>query len=237
MFLKLWTNELNSVIIKYMNHLEKKLGYEFKNKQLLVQALTHSSYSHENPSYKDNERLEFLGDAILDLVISDILFKRLLSGNEGILSQVRSCLVRATTLADIAIDINLNEEIIMGRGANNDRNNVSILSGTLEAVLGAIYLDNDYESAFSVINNIFTIYIENAINNQEFDNKSKLQELVQSISKSTPVYNLSKIEGPDHCKVFFSEVKFNGRCYGIGKGNSRKESEQAAAKLALEHLN
>ena len=222
--------------------LEGKLGYSFGDRSVLIQALTHTSYGHENNqsqslAFRDNERLEFLGDAVLDLVITDLLLESFPNAPEGRLSKMRAAIVNEKTLADIALSLGLNECVLLGKGEERTGGNQkpSILSCTFEALIAAIYLDGGIASVFSVVRNLFESFLECE---SDFvlcrDHKTQYQEFVQAKKKSTPTYHLHRSFGPDHAKTFEVEVKVNGKVTGRATGSSKKEAEQNAARVALE---
>lgn len=221
-----------------LKKLEANLGYTFKNINFLNTALQHSSFVNEQPAeeLQDNECLEFLGDAVLNLIVGHILMLRHPDLKEGDLSRMRAGLVNESQLASIARTLNMGSFIQLGKGEiqTNGRNKNSILSDTLEAVLAAVYLDGGLDTAFSIIEHHFSIYI-NTISTPDvnFDYKSQLQELVQFTHKVTPVYKVINETGPDHDKTF--RVNVNVKDLMIeGTGKSKKTAEQNAAGNALE---
>ena len=214
---------------------EEKLQYKFTDPSLLRIALTHSSYANEY-SVESNERLEFLGDSILGCVISKILYQEFPDLAEGELSKIKGAIVSRSNFAKYAYDLKLNEQILLGKGEEytGGRDRESNLSGTFEALIGAIYLDAGYKKSYEII----SILVNATINNKDFffDNKTKLQEITQKKFKQTPKYNIIKEEGPPHNKVFFVEVKVSSEILGNGIGKNKKEAEQSAAKEALIRL-
>ncbi len=219
---------------------QKLISYQFKDARLLTQALTHKSYAFENNKGADvnsyNERLEFLGDAVLDLAISEILMKET-GATEGELSRRRAALVNERTLAAVARKLGLAEFIILGKGeaSSQGANKESILASTLEAVVGAVFIDGGFTEARSILENRFSSYLKGITEICEFmnDHKTKLQEKWQAENKAAPCYKLDKAEGPDHQKVFFVSVYINETKLAEGSGKSRKEAEQNAAANAL----
>lgn len=212
--------------------------YSFHYPGLLKEALTHKSYVNENPvkGTKDNERLEFLGDAVLDMVISEYLFERLPEAQEGELSKIKSTVVSEPTLAQIAKKINLGEYIFLGKGENlsQGRSKNSLLANTLEAVIAAIYLDGGIQETKKFIHRWFIETIENILTHQlTFDYKTDFQEECQRIFEILPEYRLVKSFGPDHDKSFEIHLVVKGKVFGIGVGKSKKEAEQKAAKEGL----
>lgn len=214
---------------------EKNIGYFFKEQELLKLALTHSSYGNEN--YRDklhnNERLEFLGDAVLELTVSDFLINKYINLPEGELTKIRASIVCEPTLAICARDIHVNDVIFLGKGEEltGGRFRDSIISDALEAVIGAIYTDGGIECARDFIHR----FILNDIDNKKLfvDSKTILQEMLQATFGSAPEYVLVKESGPDHCKIFETEVHIEGRTIGIGSGRTKKASEQQAAYNAI----
>ncbi|NLK97062.1 ribonuclease III [Defluviitalea saccharophila] len=218
--------------------LEKIIGYSFKNENWIMEALTHSSYSNESKKHNlpNNERLEFLGDAILDLIISDYIFHKYPYMPEGELTKLRASIVCEPSLADAALKIHLGDFIYLGKGEelSGGRERVSILADTFEALLGAIYLDGKMESAIEFVQRILIPSIEFIKNNNMYmDYKTLLQEKIQKTSSSPIDYHTINETGPDHNKEFFVEVRHNGAVLGQGKGRSKKEAEQNAAFNAL----
>jgi len=221
------------------DELQTNLDYSFRRFTLLKQALTHKSYVHEHSldATESNERLEYLGDAILDLLISDLLYHRYPDVAEGKLTQQRANLVCEPSLAELARKIKLGNYIYLGQGETQEggRNKNSILADTMEAVFGAIYLDGGIEGIQYVVQRLFEPIVETA-HKQVKDNKSTLQELLQKDGSETAVYTIIQEEGPPHQRVFTSEVSHMGKPLGRGKGRSKKEAEQNAAKLALDKI-
>ena len=209
---------------------QKKTGYEFKNTDLLITALTHSSYSNENrlKKYMCNERLEFLGDAVLELISSEQIYKENPTKPEGDMTRIRASWVCEPTLALCARDIDLGDYVMLGRGEDltGGRERDSILSDTLEATIGAVYLDGGFEKAREYINR----HILNDIEKKKlfYDSKTILQEIVQGEHLDME-YELLKEEGPDHNKSFKESVFIGKKEYGIGCGRTKKAAEQDAA--------
>ncbi len=225
-----------------LNALEKKLDYSFKNTGWLRQALTHRSYSHENrdPGLEDNERMEFLGDAVIDLIIRHLLMETFPDGDEGELSKTRSGIVNEATLAKIARSIQLGDYLLLGKGEEQSggRDKSSILADAYEALIAAIYLDSGFGQAFEVIRRHFASVLRDAANSDFLeDYKTKLQEYSQERFKSIPAYILEREVGPDHDKTFFVNLLLNGKIISYGKGKSKKQAEQSAARSALNMLN
>jgi len=218
--------------------LEKKLSYSFKDSPLLTQALTHTSYTNENPSgmNPDNERLEFLGDAVLDLIITRLLIDKFPEAAEGELSRLRSALVNEQMLSSMAGNFDIGKYLLLGKGEDitGGRSKDSILSAAYEAIIGAIYLDSDFTSAFQVVESHFSSLIS-AVEDESFhrDYKTELQEISQALFSSPPDYILTGEAGPDHDKSFEVGILMNGNILGKGRGKSKKAAEQQAAREAL----
>lgn len=217
--------------------LQEHLGYIFQNPELLATALTHRSTLND-PSVKDcYERLEFLGDAILEMLISSYLYNKYPDKMEGYLTAARSAIVRTETLAQIAKTINLGEYVRMSKGeeATGGRNNPSTLEDVVESLMGALYLDGGLEAAKSFFERYIIPVSETIVSeNRLKDPKSSLQEAVQAKNLPSPVYQVVKEIGPDHDKTFETVVIINNQSIASGIGKSKQESEQKAAQKALE---
>jgi ribonuclease III len=221
--------------------LQKKLGLKFNTTTLLELALTHSSYINENPgiSSSSNERLEFLGDAILGLVMAEKLYQEYPEYDEGELTRLRSALVRKEMLARIAATVELGEYLYLSKGeeAGGGRSKQANLAGAFEALIAAIYLDRGLKTAKNLILNLFGAEMQQQAHlGAETDYKSKLQEVIQAQRQVTPSYHLIKAVGPDHDKQFTVEVRVGEYPLGRGTGKSKKAAEMEAAKEALENL-
>lgn len=218
-----------------LNELQNEIGYHFKDEATLVLALTHSSYVNEHGlTHKDcNERIEFLGDAILELASSDYLYKYYPDYDEGKLTKIRASLVCEGALAEIARQIHLGDYLILGKGedAMGGRLRDSILSDALESVIGAIYLDGGFTNAKEFVDS----FVMNDIEHRQlfFDSKSILQEFAQAKNLGDISYNLASSSGPDHDKTFVSEAIIAGEVFGRGEGHNKKMSEQKAAYEAI----
>lgn len=226
---------------KQLKEFEKKLGYKFKHRDLLFCALTHKSFTNEMnlPASENNERLEFLGDAVLELSVSHMLFEKYPDKPEGDLSKIRAAVVNEDQLAKLAVQIDMGNDLILGKGEDNTggREKSSILSDAFEAVLGAIYLDRGFEKAFKIVRRFWTNLIEEAGSEGYLrDYKTRLQEVFQSRFKRTPHYRLVKQSGPEHSKIFEIEVYLDSELMGRGLGMSKKAAEQCAAKEVLDKL-
>lgn len=224
---------------KKIDELEKHLGYTFTTKQLLITSFIHRSYVNENKQVSEhNERLEFLGDSVLGLIIAEYLFAKLPNTPEGELSYLRSRLVEATACAHYAEILNLKRYLIMGKGerTNAGRGRDSILSDLFEAIVGAIYIDGGFEAArnfiFSKLQEAFDEILKTPIQNW----KALLQDYSQKKFQKPPHYRLVSESGPDHNKVFEIAVSVNEEEVGFGQGESKKEAQQQAAKDAIEKL-
>jgi ribonuclease-3 len=219
--------------------LSTKLGYEFKRHSLMRHALTHMSFVHEQKLTADdsNERLEFLGDAVLELCISDFLYHRYPTISEGDLTKKRAALVCEETLAKLARGISLGDFLLLGQGeaAEGGRNKPSILADAFEAVLGALYLDGGMEVVSNLVGRLFAPLADNATRVQK-DHKSTLQELLQKKSRETATYEIVNEEGSPHKRTFTAVAVFQGEILGEGTGSSKKAAEQAAAAQALAAL-
>ena len=225
--------------VRFMDSLEKKLGYKFNNRKLLEIALTHSSYASEHgKSYEfNNERLEFLGDAFLDAIVGKKVFVIMQEAHEGVLSKTRADVVCEKSLADVAQTLGIGEHLRLGKGEDNGggRQKASIVADAVEALIGAMIIDGGYEKAEKVVLGLFADKIRLAIKGElHKDYKTHLQEKLQELIKGVHIeYKLLREEGPDHRKEFVTAVLANGEELGRGVGNSKKESEQAAAANAL----
>ena len=223
-----------------INELEAAIGYRFKNITLLQNALAHSSYANErwHDSLKSNERLEFLGDSILGMVVAEHLYRNFPDRPEGELTRMRADMVCETSLAAIANNISLGNHLLLGHGEElgGGRDRVSILADAVESIIAACFIDGGMEAAREfiarfVLCNVPVTRLHNA------DYKTALQELVQQKKNQVLTYELTGESGPDHDKQFFVQVRLNDQIIGEGSGTSKKRSEQAAACAAIEALN
>lgn len=221
-----------------LEELESRIGYHFQNTELLRTAMMHSSYINEHhlEKYQSNERLEFLGDAVLELVSSEFLYKEHPNVSEGELTRTRASMVCEPSLAFCARDLELGSYLLLGKGeeATGGRERESVTSDAMEALIGAIYLDSGFTSAKEFIHK----YVLSDLENKKlfFDSKSILQEIVQAQEGKNVVYQLLGEEGPDHNKRFFVEVYIADVRYGTGKGRTKKAAEQEAAYQAILRL-
>lgn len=216
--------------------LQQELGYQFSNSSLLVRALTHVSCERVK-SDGHNEVLEFLGDAVLDLAMSDLLMRRYPTRSEGDLSRMRAALVNSTVLAEKAAALNLGGLLRLGKGEERSggRSKSSILAGAFEALLGAVYQDSGFEAARRLVEKYFTADLtEKRLGQHDF--KTRLQEISQMIFRAPPTYRLVNEIGPDHDKQFVTEISVGGTVLGRGAGKTKKQAEQEAARLAMTAL-
>jgi ribonuclease-3 len=216
----------------------ERLGYQFVNDQYLREALVHRSWQAENNEPVSNERLEFLGDAVLGWVIADLAFHRLADKPEGKLTDLRRSVVNMHALADIARGIGIGEFVLLGKGeeaaAGHDKS--SILADALEALIGAVYLDGGPTAAFALVQRLMTQCIEDAIPHLEtFDAKTRLQELCARLGLGVPSYETDGV-GPDHERIFTATAFIGGRHHGSGVGRTKKAAEQVAALEACEAI-
>lgn len=219
-----------------MNQLQEKIGYHFKNEKLLYEALSHSSFANENKkSRTSNERLEFLGDSVLSIVVSDYIFKHFTHIPEGELTKLRASLVCESSLYEFSKKIDLGDHIFLGKGEEltGGRERPSIISDAFEAVIAAIYLDGGMEAAAPYILSFIPEDITPKGAATFHDYKTSLQEIIQKNPEEKIVYHLKSESGPDHDKHFTVQVLLNNNVIGEGVGRSKKTAEQAAAKEAL----
>ena len=217
--------------------LEEKLGYYFGDLNLLKTALQHTSWVHEygDITAEDNERLEFLGDAVLGLVITHVLMEKFPYEKEGRLSKIRAIVVGEQTLSVLASSLGINKVIMLGKGESRSggKNKRSILADTMEAVIGAIYLDGGWNSAFGAVKKLFLSIIKQIGDEDHlYDYKSQLQEYTQRISSELPCYEMLEESGPAHERLFKVAINFKGNTIAEGEGSTKKTAEQNAAKEA-----
>lgn len=229
----------DSDIKQSLEGLAKILGVEFKNKEHLLSAITHRSYlnEHREATWDHNERLEFLGDAVLELVVTDYLFKKFPEKPEGELTSVRAALVNTNSLSDSSSKLGINEHLLMSKGESKDtgRARQYILANAFEALLGAIYLDQGYEAAEKFIGAQLFEKTDRIVEKRLWqDPKSRFQELAQEHNSITPTYETLAQDGPDHDRVFTVGVFLNKEKVAEGKGRSKQEAEQDAAEKAIE---
>lgn len=220
------------------DELQKTIGVRVKDKKLLAQAFVHRSYLNEHREFSEsNERLEFLGDAVLSFLTSQYLFTTYPEHPEGILTNIRSSLVKTKSLADIAKKLNLGDLLFLSRGEEDSggRTNPSLLADTFEAVLGAVFLDQGIAAAKTILSlHLFPAASDIVKQKAYVDYKSLLQEIIQEKSRISPTYRVAKTEGPDHAKTFWVEALEGKTILGAGSGKSKQEAEQNAAVNALE---
>ncbi|HYQ47761.1 MAG TPA: ribonuclease III [Thermodesulfovibrionales bacterium] len=226
---------------QFIHIAEQRLGYEFSDRKLLLEALTHKSYYHENQGHviHHNERLEFLGDSVVGLVVVEYLFRHETAYAESVLAKIKSYIVSEPVLSEIAGSLSLGEFILLGKGekSTGGRTKKSILSDAFEAVIGAIYLDGGFERAREVVLGLFRTRIETAISSgQFFDYKTELQEKTQMAYGKLPEYRIISQSGEEHQRIFTIGVYLNGELLGISSGRRKKEAESLAAKEALGKL-
>lgn len=227
--------------LKKLKIFEKSIGYSFRNKFLLNQALTHKSYANEKNMERssDNERLEFLGDSVLGVIISHTLYNDYPGEDEGILTRYKSQLVSGETLARIAKEKEIGEYILLGKGeeSSGGRKHVSNLMCALEAIIGAIFLDGGLKASHGFITRVFRSEIQLVKEGKgSKDYKSIFQQIVLKKFKTTPSYKILSEIGPDHKKHFIVEAVVTGKRYGIGSGPNKKSAEQSSAKEAISAL-
>lgn len=228
---------------KSLNNLEKKINYSFKNSKLLEDALTHKSFSKTATtiysSEDKSERMEFFGDSVLELIVTEFLYNKYPNKNEGNLTKMRSKIISKNFLYKKSKEIGLNKYILIGNDGlkSNFKKNVSINSDAMESIFAAIFLDSTYLEAKYVIKNLILNNIENELNIEEFQNfKSYLQEWSQAKFGCNPEYNITKETGPEHNKKFYVEVIVADKYQSKGNGNSKKTSEQNAARNLIKKL-
>ncbi|SDY92182.1 ribonuclease III [Tindallia californiensis] len=221
--------------------LSKKIGYVFRDQQLLMEALTHSSFANEwkHKRIPNNERLEFLGDSVLGLVISRYIFHTFRNLPEGELTKVRASVVCEASLAKKARELMLGEHILLGKGeeTSGGKNRESILADAMEALIAALYIDGKYEKASEFVIKHFEDIINLAVHGELMkDYKTSLQEKIQRFNSSSIEYVVVREEGPDHSKIFYVDVRSDSKILGSGSGRNKKEAEQNAAKAAIQYL-
>lgn len=221
-------------------HISDKFDVQFKNNQLLYVAFTHSSYAndHRETELEHLERLEFLGDAVIELIVSDYLYKKYPDLPEGKLTKMRATSVRAETLSELAVESGLPKYILLGRGEeqSNGRERISLLCDVFEAFIGAIYLDQGFEAARGILSKVLFPKISTGDFSHGMDYKTALQEFMQKDGVVQIEYQVIDTSGPDHAREFKVEVKIEGDAMGIGVGTSKKRAEQNAAQSAYENL-
>ena len=229
--------EMEGLTTSIMNPLEGRMGYKFRNGLLLAEALTHPSISLERKDYPfDNQRLEFLGDAVIQVSVTEHLYRMFPDFSEGRLTKLRTRIVSRSALRERALTLDLGGFLMMGRGeeASGGRERASTLADAFEAVVGAIYLDGGFEaSRMFILQQMEEVFADLASQPEEINPKGILQEVLQSISPTAPEYELLSQTGPEHSKNFVCRVMWNGAELGRGAGHSKKEAQVAAAEIAL----
>lgn len=225
---------------KKIENFENNIGCNFKNKDLLIQAFVHRSYINENPDFylNHNERLEFLGDAVLELVVTEYLYKNY-DKPEGELTTWRAALVRTERLAQVARELGIEECLLLSKGESQQQGKArqTILANAFEALIGAIYLDQGYQKAKEFIEKNLISYLPEILEKKLYkDAKSLYQEIIQEKYKITPTYQVLKEEGPDHCKKFLVGLFIEDKLIAKGEGYSKQEAEEQAAKKALDQM-
>lgn len=218
---------------------EQSIGITFSDKTILTQAFIHRSYINENPKsgFEHNERLEFLGDAVIELVVTDYLYRQYPTHNEGDLTAYRSALVNAVIMGEVATELNMNQFLLLSKGEQKDtgRARQTILANTYESFVGALYLDQGYEACNTFVQRTLLTRLEDIIKNKAWkDPKSRIQEEAQERVGVTPSYKVVGESGPDHDKYFTIGIFFEDKKIAEGKGRSKQEGEQKAALAALE---
>lgn len=224
-----------------LSELEKRLSYSFRNIILLETALTHRSYVNENPQLPviDNERYEFLGDAVLGACVSDLLIKKYPDFSEGVLSKVRAAIVNEKPLAELACKLEIGNCLLLGKGeeSSGGRLKESLMANALEAIIAAIYLDSGFAKTKSFLKKLIGhLLSDDSIHSQYFDYKTALQEFCQKKFKTAPVYKIINSCGPDHAKTFEVQLTVADKMMQLGYGRSKKEAEKQAAQKAWEEL-
>ena len=223
-----------------LDDLQKNIDIHFTDTELLGRAFIHRSHLNEAKNVRiSNERLEFLGDAVLSFLTSHFLYEQYPNFPEGTLTNIRSSLVKTNSLAELARQLNLGELLLLSHGeeASGGRSNQSLLADCFEALLGAIFLDRGIETARKFLRTYLFTKAETIVEHKAYvDYKSELQEIIQQESRISPTYQVVKSEGPDHAKTFWIQTTANGTVLGAGTGKSKQEAEQAAAADALEKM-
>lgn len=218
---------------------QKRLGLRFRSLELLNLSFMHRSVKNEFGITEDNERLEFLGDSILGAITATLLYKEQCNKNEGELAKIKSVVVSEEILSSLALQLQIEHMLLLGKGEEKSggREKKAILADTFEAFLGAMYLDSGYESCFKFLRPLIASEIDRVLaNRHRKDFKTELQEYCQRTWHSYPEYKILKKSGPEHERMFSVEVEIHGKAAGVGTGKSKKEAEQAAAKMAFENL-
>lgn len=230
----------NGELKKQFEKLQEKIGIKFSDESLLIQAFTHSSYvnEHRDKPHRDNERLEFLGDAVLEVAISHFLYKQYPEMSEGELTKLRAAIVCEPSLVSFAHELSFSDFVLLGKGEEmtGGRTRPSLLADVFEAFIGALYLDQGFEAVFAFMEKHVFPKIKDGAFSHVMDYKSLLQEIVQRDGSGEIEYKILQERGPAHNREFVSQVILKGKELGIGMGKSKKEAEQRAAQRALEKL-
>lgn len=231
---------MKNIKMNKIEEIENRIGITFVDKQLLIDALTHRSFVNEHKeSRTHNERLEFLGDAVLELIVSVYLYESYPSRPEGELTSFRSALVKTDSLAETSKELDLGESLLLSKGEEETggRTKNFLLANTFEAIIGAIYLDQGYEKSKEFVHMHLIQKLDNIIKNRtDIDSKTKIQEIAQAKYKVTPVYEVTKEEGPDHNKEFTVVIKIKGKIIGEGSGTSKQRAEEDAASKGIIYI-
>ena len=233
-------SELTPARKKVLTAFIKTSGIRFKSFELLNLSFMHRSVSNESSQKLNNERLEFLGDAVLGAVTADLLYRNLFDRPEGELARIKSVVVSEDVLSAVALELRIDTLLILGRGEelSGGRFKKALLADALEALIGAIYLDSGYKNAADFVSRFISAEIERVLENRHYqDYKSLLQEFCQRAYKSYPEYRLVDRSGPEHSRIFWMEVAVNGQVFGPAEGKSKKSAEREAARFAYEALN
>jgi ribonuclease-3 len=231
--------EMDGERLEILSTLQEEISYQFHDLELLNLALTHRSYANERSGgrSRDNERLEFLGDSVLNVIISHLIMNRFPHCNEGEMTRLRASLVNEKSLARISKSLGINQCLLLGKGESRrgGREKSSLISDAYEALIGAVYLDGGFEKAFGVVEKQFVPLLDRGLID-DGDFKTKVQQICQSRFGRAPRYRLSELKGPQHDKTFGAEIFIEGQPYGYGIGKTKKEAQQNAAKDALERI-
>ena len=225
--------------VEALSELQRGISYQFNDPNLLELALTHRSYANERSGgpFRDNERLEFLGDSVLNIIVSHLLMERFPHCHEGELTRLRASLVNEKSLARISKNLGINQCILLGKGESlrGGGEKSSLISDAYEALIGAVYLDGGFEKAFGVVEKQFTPLLDQGLTD-DGDCKTKVQQICQNRFGCSPRYRSSDVKGPEHDKTFGAEIYIDGRLYGYGVGKNKKEAQQNAAQEALKRI-
>ena len=231
--------ELTPARKKALAAFSKSAGIRFKSQELLNLSFMHRSISNETGHKTNNERLEFLGDAILGAVAADLLYKTLKQKSEGDLARVKSVVVSEDVISELALELKIDSLLVLGKGEelSGGRTKKAILADAFEALIGALYLDSGYDKAYAFVSRMISAEITRVLENRHYqDYKSLLQEFCQGKYKKYPEYTLVKRSGPEHSRIFYIEVSINGEVFGPAEGTNKKSAEREAAKMAYEAL-